>query len=323
MCCCDSFRIRARDGSVLTSGETINPASSTASPLVSIVTPSLNAGRFIEETIQSVLSQDYQPVEYLIVDGGSTDGTCEIASRYRSRLHFESRPDSGQAAALNRGFAMAGGQLFGYLNADDVYRPGTISAIVEASRRYPAAGVIYGEADWIDDRSGIIGRYPTAAYDFNRFQSECFICQPAAFLRRDVFEALHGLNAGLHFALDYDLWIRAGRRFPFVSIDRVLAASRMHRANKTLGQRSACFHESINVVRKHFGYVPMEMIYGLCASIISRKDLFFEATEPSRMASLLSVPMGLYFNRAHPLRFLEGIARLSAGRFLSDGARPH
>ena len=196
-----SFGRRAGGGPVLTSGETLNRAASTAFPLVTIVTPSLNAGRFIEESIQSVLSQDYHPVEYLIIDGGSTDGTCEIASRYGGRLHFESGPDSGQAAALNSGFAMAGGQLFGYLNADDVYRPGTISAIVEASRRYPAAGVIYGEADWIDECSRIIGRYPTAAYDFNRFEEECFICQPAAFLRRDVFEALNGLNAGLHFAL--------------------------------------------------------------------------------------------------------------------------
>ena len=108
-----------------------------------------------------------------------------------------------------------------------------------------------------------------------------------------------------------------------MSIDAVLAGSRMHRDNKTLGQRSASFRESIDVVRKHFGYVRMEMIYGLCASLISHKDFFFEAPEPSRIANLLSVPMGLYFNRAHPVRFLEEVARLSAGRFLPHGAHPH
>jgi glycosyltransferase involved in cell wall biosynthesis len=280
------------------------------------VTPSFNTGRFIEQTIRSVLDQDYRHIEYIIMDAESTDDTREIVFRYGNRLRFESRKDSGQAAAVNNGFQAGSGQLFSFLNADDVYRPGAISAMVEAFRRFPTAGVIYGEADWIDERSGIIGRYPTAAYDFDRFQSECFICQPAAFLRSDVFAAVNGLNPELRFALDYDLWIRTGRRFPFIRIDTVIAGSRMHRGNKTLGRRSASFHENLNVVRKHFEYVPIEMIYGFCASLLSREDLFFETPGPSRAANLLSIFAGLYFNRAHPIRFLDAVARLTVRRFL-------
>ena len=285
-------------------------------PLITIVTPSFNTGKFIDQTIRSVLDQDYRHIEYIIMDGGSTDETGEIVNRYRDRLRFESRPDSGQASAVNSGFRLGSGELFGFLNADDMYRPGAISAIVEAFRRFPEAGVIYGEADWIDERSEIIQRYPTAPYDFKRFQSECFICQPAAFLRSEVFKKVNGLDSRLRFALDYDLWIRTGRRFPFGKIDTVIAASRMHRSNKTLGQRSASIHENINVVRSHFECVPIEMVYGFCASVLSGQDMFFETPEPSRLASLLSVPAGLYFNRAHPIRFLNTVARLAVRKFL-------
>src|ERR1035441_1750807 len=110
-------------------------------PLVTIVTPSFNMGKFVDQTIQSVLDQDYGHIEYIIMDGGSTDNTCEIVSRYRNHLRFESRPDFGQAAAVNSGFQLGSGQLFGFLNADDIYRPEAISAAVEAFRRFPGAGV--------------------------------------------------------------------------------------------------------------------------------------------------------------------------------------
>lgn len=289
-------------------------------PLVTVVTPSLNSSRFIERTIQSVLDQNYPRIEYIIMDGGSTDKTAEVVSRYASRLRFESSPDAGQAAAVNRGFQLGSGEFFAFLNADDIYRPGAVSAMVEAFNVRPEAGVIYGEADWIDESSNTIGRYPTAAYDFQKFQSECFVCQPATFLRSSVFQSLGGLNSALHFALDYDLWIRAGRSFSFAKIDAVIAGSRMHRDNKTLARRSVAFRENINVVRKHFKYVPIEMIYGFCVSLISREDLFFKEPKPSFFANLLSIPAGVYFNRDHPVECLNALARLAVGKFVPTRA---
>src|SRR5579872_2866095 len=101
------------------------------SPLVSIVTPCFNAARFIEETIESVLAQDYPLIDYVVIDGGSTDGTIEILRRYEDRLHWHSARDNGQADAVNRGFAQARGDIFAFLNADDTYLPGAIARAVE------------------------------------------------------------------------------------------------------------------------------------------------------------------------------------------------
>jgi glycosyltransferase involved in cell wall biosynthesis len=278
-------------------------------PLVTIVTPSLNMARFIEQTICSVLDQDYPRIEYIIVDGGSTDGTPEIVSKYRDRLSFRSGPDNGQADAVNKGFRLAHGEIFSFLNADDIYRPGAISAVVDAFRRFPEAAVVYGEADWIDDQGHLIGRYPTAAWDPLRLGEECFICQPAAFLRSHAFSNLGGVNPRLSFALDYDLWIRASSRCSFIKIDTVLAASRMHPSNKTLGQRRHSFREALLVLRSHYGYVPLDMVYGFCDALLSGRDLFLQKTNPSRLASLLSIPVGLYYNRSHPFRFAARILR--------------
>ncbi|MGH9665352.1 MAG: glycosyltransferase, partial [Bryobacteraceae bacterium] len=113
-------------------------------PRVSVVTPCLNAARYLEETILSVLAQDYAPVEYIVIDGGSTDNTPEILERYKHRLRYESRPDSGAADAINRGFTLASGDIFAYLNADDTYLPGAIAAAVRAFDENAGAAVVYG-----------------------------------------------------------------------------------------------------------------------------------------------------------------------------------
>jgi GT2 family glycosyltransferase len=286
-------------------------------PLVTIVTPSLNMGRFIERTIQSVLDQDYPRIEYIIIDGGSTDETIEIVSGYRDKLHFRSGPDGGQADAVNKGFELSRGDLFGFLNADDIYRPGAISAAVGAFRRFPDAGVVYGEADWIDDTGAVIGRYPTGDYHDKRLQTECFICQPAAFLRSPAFRGLKGLDPRLHFAMDYDLWIRASAKVSFAKIDDVMAASRLHKNNKTLGQRRDSFRESLVVLQRHFGYVPLEMLYGFCQAALTGKDLFFDKPEPSRFASLLSVLVGYYYNRSRPIRFTSDVWRAMMNKALA------
>src|SRR5687768_1254630 len=133
-------------------------------PLVSIVTPCLNMGRFLEETIRSVLDQDYSRIEYLVMDGGSTDQTLEILERYRDRLRFMSSPDAGQAAAINRGFDLTSGEIFAFLNADDTYLPGAVAAAVQGFLRHPQAGVIYGDAWHVAGDGSRLAAYPVEPF---------------------------------------------------------------------------------------------------------------------------------------------------------------
>jgi len=273
-------------------------------PLVSIVTPSFNAAEFLEETIRSVLAQDYPRIEYLVMDGGSTDGTREILERYRGRLQFVSAPDGGAADAINRGFRKARGEILAWLGADDLYLPGAVSAAVAALREDPAAGVVYGEGYWIDEAGRTLGRYPTVApYDPGMFRLGCPLCQPAAFMRRKAVEAVHGLDSSLQSAFDYDLWIRLARLYPFHAIPRHLAQSRMHSRNKSLGQKQRMFEECIQLLCRHYGYVPVAWIYGYVSFLRDGADQFFTPLRLSPAAYLRSLVVGSRYNARHLLRY--------------------
>src|SRR5580658_8697248 len=179
------------------------PDTPLVSPLVSIVTPCLNSARFIEATIESVLAQDYPRIEYIVMDGGSTDGTLDILKRYgpqRDPLNagsqgepftWISEKDHGAADAINRGFAQSHGEIFAYLNADDLYLPGAVTAAVRSFEANPGADVVYGGGNWIDEDGRTVGPYPVRDFDRSLLARECFICQPSSFIRRAAFE-----NAG-------------------------------------------------------------------------------------------------------------------------------
>ncbi len=198
------------------------------SPLVSVITPSLNSAQFLEATIQSVLAQDYPRIEYLVMDGGSTDGTLDILRSHADRLTYVSERDDGAADAINQGFAKAQGEILAWLGADDTYLPGAVSKAVQAFAAHPDAAVVYGEGYWIGPRGEVLGRYPTAPYDPKMFTRECSVCQPACFIRREAMEAVGMLNPGLRASFDYDLWIRLAKRYRFVHLPEYLANSRMH-----------------------------------------------------------------------------------------------
>src|SRR5271155_1305031 len=132
------------------------------SPLVSIITPSFNAARFLEATIRSVLDQDYPHIEYIVMDGGSTDGTLDILPSHRDQLTYFSAADDGAADAINKGFAKAQGKILAWLGADDTYLPGAVTKAVEALADNPDAAAVYGEASWVGSEGEVMGRYPTA-----------------------------------------------------------------------------------------------------------------------------------------------------------------
>ena len=187
-----------------------------ALPLVSIITPTYNMAKYLSETIESVLAQDYPNIEYIVVDGGSTDGSLEILERYQGRLRYFSEPDRGPSDAAAKGFRQARGEIFAWLNADDTYLPGAVRTRRRVSCRHIRKRMSStAKAGGSMKAARIIGRYPTLPFDPKILERECFICQPAAFIRAEAYRRCE-LDPAITQAFDYDLWIRmakAGIRF--------------------------------------------------------------------------------------------------------------
>lgn len=259
--------------------------------------------RFLEQAIQSVLAQEYPNLEYIVMDGGSTDGTVEILRRYEERLRWESHPDRGQSDAINRGFLQSRGEVFAYLCADDAYLPGAVQTAVQHLAAHPECAGVYGEGQMVDEQGRFLRLYPTRPFDPELLRNECIICQPTAFLRREVFAEAGMLDPDLHYALDYDLWIRIARRHRLLKVNEVLALSRMHRGAKSLRDRRKVYKEHLKVVHRHFGYAPVSSVYGYSCALLDRRDGFFEPVPPSLAKCVLAGLIGLWWNRRHPIRF--------------------
>ncbi len=204
-------------------------------PHISIVTPSFNQAQYIEQTILSVLEQNYVPLEYIVIDGGSTDGTLEILKRYEDRLRWISEPDDGQADAINKGFRLASGDIFGWLNADDLYTPNALHAVAKSFEKHPDISFIYGDAQAIDEHDRLYGiRTHVSQTDFHTLVNVGdAIVQPAAFWRRQLWEAVGELDKSLHYTLDYEYWMRAARDYEFRYIPVCLATERLYGNAKT------------------------------------------------------------------------------------------
>jgi glycosyltransferase involved in cell wall biosynthesis len=222
---------------------------SDAKPLVSIVTPSLNQAPFLEDAMRSVLEQDYPRIEYLVVDGGSTDGSIDIIRRHAARLAWwVSEKDDGQTDAINKGFSRARGEIFGWLNSDDTYVAGAISQAVEAFAACPGCGLIYGDANYIDHAGRRIGKFPAAQTDYRRLrQGYVHIPQQASFFRADLWQAVAPLDPNLFFAMDYDLWLRIARRSQVKYLPEVWANFRLHSAAKTIADDNRCWPEMLRI----------------------------------------------------------------------------
>ncbi len=230
--------------------------------MVSIVTPSFNQGRFIQETIESVLSQDYSPVEYLVIDGGSTDETLDILKQYGSRFYWVSEKDRGQSNAINKGWNRASGEILAWLNSDDIYLPGAIPKAVAFLQDHPEFGAVYGEGYHIKEDGKIIERYPTEPFNRQRLAETCYVCQPTVFIRKGVLQEIGFLDEGLRYSMDYDLWFRIARQHDFGYLPEYLACTRFYGETKTLGQRVQVHKEILEVVHRHRQSVPASWVYG-------------------------------------------------------------
>jgi len=222
-------------------------------PRITIITPSFNHARFLSQCIDSALDQRYPNLQYLVMDGGSTDGTLEILRRYRERLVWKSERDRGQAHAVNKGLRLADGEIIGWLNSDDYYLPGCLARVRECFAAHPNTAMVYGRALMVDEHGDTIREYPT--FDVRRadLRRKCSICQPAVFVRRRVLEEVGPLNEALHICLDYDWWLRIGRAHELAFCDHVLAASRHYPSTKTAARRLRALVEAGYLMREHFG----------------------------------------------------------------------
>ncbi len=219
-------------------------------PLVSIVTPSYNQGRYLEATIQSVIGQDYPHIEYLVVDGGSGDGSLEIIRKYADRLTWwVSEKDSGQTDAINKGFAHSSGQILAWLNSDDIYEPRAVGKAVKYLMTHPEAGLVYAECNFINDEGRIIGRFPAAQTDLKRLRSGySHIPQQTMFFRASLWKEVGPLDPDFFFAMDYDLWTRLAARSELHYVrGETWANFRLHTSGKTITSDDRCWPEMLRV----------------------------------------------------------------------------
>ena len=226
-------------------------------PLFSIVTPSYNQGKFIEETIRSVLLQGYPNLEYIIIDGGSTDGSVDIIRKYADRLvYWVSERDRGPAQAINRGFARAHGEIFSWLNADDFLFPGTISRVIEMQKKYPSAVAWVGGCYRIDPEGRVLSSVIPQGLDRDRLADwghRGFFYQPSCFFAAEAWYEKGPLDENLLFAFDLDFWLRLSSMGAFASTAEIISAAIIHKDAKTQAQRLEMHAETIAVQFKH-GY---------------------------------------------------------------------
>jgi glycosyltransferase involved in cell wall biosynthesis len=224
---------------------------------VSVITPSYHQGEFIAQTIESVLSQGVPELEYVVVDGGSTDQTLDQIRRFEGSLRWISEPDRGQAHATNKGILLTSGEVLGWLNSDDVYYPGAVRSAIEYLVEHPRVDVVYGDAEFIDREGAFVQPHHTEPWDLNRFSEMCFICQPTVFFRRRVVDEHGLLDERLHFCLDYEYWLRLGiGGVRFAYLPRLQAGYRQYPGTKSVGSRRAHHREINSMLREKLGRTP-------------------------------------------------------------------
>jgi glycosyltransferase involved in cell wall biosynthesis len=220
-------------------------------PLVSVVPRLSIRPLYLETTIRSVLGQDYPRIEYILIDGGSSDGSQTIIDRYSSKLaYWVSEPDLGQADAINKGFAHAKGDIFAWLNSDDAYRPRAISEAVAWLLSHPEIGLVYGQAFYVDEAGRTIARYPAGPTDHQGLRrGVTTIPQQATFFRARLWRMVGPLDPSFYYAMDYDLWVRLSAVSPMAYVQRPWADFRIHDLSKSRREAWRCWPE---MMRVHF-----------------------------------------------------------------------
>jgi glycosyltransferase involved in cell wall biosynthesis len=276
------------------------------------VTPSFNQGQFIEETIRSVLLQGYPDLEYIIIDGASTDNSVDIIKKYEPWLtYWVSEKDNGQADAINKGWKRATGEVLTWLNSDDIYLIGTLRAVAAKMDPSQSIFVVFGDAYLTDETNNIVdiwrGRF-SRRRDLIRFwnfwhstRGTCWIMQPATFVHRQVLEHVGLLDESIYHGMDYDLWLRVTRHFHFCHIDQVLATYRLHPASKTVADTRQ-HEEAVAISKRYWGkpWTPRFWFYHTSYQIFvlkkSSQNLYRAAEECWRAGQSLRSQVYLFLS---------------------------
>jgi glycosyltransferase involved in cell wall biosynthesis len=233
-------------------------------PLVSIVTPSYNQGRYLRRAIDSVLGQTYPRIEFVVIDGGSTDDSLDVLRSYGDRFAWVSEPDRGQTHALNKGFARIRGSIRAFLCSDDLLKPDAVAKAVAHFGRHADCDVVYGRADLIDENDTVLGLYETEPFALARLAQTCYICQPAAFWRAQIADRVGPFDERFNHSMDYEYWLRValvGGRFDF--IPDLLASARVHGGSRTLTEREHVFRANIAITSGLLGQADIGFFRGL------------------------------------------------------------
>ncbi len=290
-------------------------------PLVTIVTPSYNQATYLEETIQSVLSQDYPRLEYIIIDGGSTDGSVDIIKKYESRLaDWVSEPDAGQSDAINKGWQRAHGEIVAYLNSDDTYTPGAVRISAEYLRQHPNIGMTHGECRWIDASGRPIGLIQADPFTLGELLLQCRIAQPTTFIRKSVLDDVGLLDPSMHLMMDYELWVRIALKYPIACLPGIFANFRIHPTSKTGTSIYHHLREHLEIIRRGFAspHMPRELL-----PLKPRAEHYAYALTAANAYSLGQFESGraildaFFAEQAQPLEYRDDVIRLFANHAVS------
>jgi glycosyltransferase involved in cell wall biosynthesis len=233
-------------------------------PLVSIVTPAYNQGRFLRDTVDSVLRQDYRAIEYIVIDDGSTDSSSAILAGYGERITWLSQANQGQTPTINRGWSMARGQILGWLNSDDTLLPGAVRCVVDYFHLHRGVGIVFGDTLFTDECGRAIRRSPRRSrFDYLEFVARCEnpIPQPSAFIRREVLSAVGLLDPTLRYFMDWEYWLRAGLQCDIAYLPALLSTYRLHATSNTIARSAEVAPELGRVYEKFFARddLPVEV----------------------------------------------------------------
>jgi len=246
-------------------------------PKITIITPSYNQGKFIRQTIESVLSQNYPNLEYIVMDGGSTDETVSILKEYEGKIKWFSQKDKGQSDAINKGLKMATGEIVAWLNSDDFYLPGTLERVGNFFAKHTDAQWVTGDYKIVDEQGKEIQSYVRTYKNILRalpFRSTLYIAnyinQPSTFWRRKLHDEVGYINEQYHLCMDYDYWLRIYKHYPLHTFGSPLSAFRIHTTSKGKNLYTKQFEEEYTIAKRHDATQLSLILHKLHTSIIVR-----------------------------------------------------